>query len=154
MHTTTKPQLGLLDSLMPSTLANDFLEALDTALDWKQIEQTLQEMYPASAGRPPCAPLVLFKMSLLQHCYALSDSQCEGLVGDQVNLLTGDGSVEPAQVAADGSAFLASNPPRSACSNQHRFSLHQSAKQFFRSESNENGNLTLGVVCAFGFKAA
>jgi transposase, IS5 family len=83
MHTTTNPQLGLLDSLMPSTPANDFLEKLDGALDWRAIETALQAMYPATTGRPPCAPLVLFKMSLLQHCYGLSDPQCEELVADR-----------------------------------------------------------------------
>lgn len=85
MQTTTNPQLGLLDSFMPSVPANDFLQALDTALDWKPIERTLQTMYPATTGRPPCAPLVLFKMSLLQHCYGLSDPQCEELVGDRLS---------------------------------------------------------------------
>jgi len=68
MHTTTNPQLGLLDSLMPAAVTNDFLQKLDTALNWKPIERALQAMYPATTGRPPCAPLVLFKMSLLQHC--------------------------------------------------------------------------------------
>ena len=85
MHTTTNPQLGLLDSLMPSAPANDFLQTLDTGLDWKPIERALQAMYPATTGRPPCAPLVLFKMSLLQHCYGLSDPQCEELVGDRLS---------------------------------------------------------------------
>jgi transposase, IS5 family len=83
MHTTANPQLGLLDSLMPSAPANDFLEKLDGALDWRPLEATLQAMYPATTGRPPCAPLVLFKMSLLQHCYGLSDPQCEELVADR-----------------------------------------------------------------------
>ena len=83
MHTTTNPQLGLLDSMMPSAPANDFLEKLDGALDWRPLEATLQAMYPATTGRPPCAPLVLFKMSLLQHCYGLSDPQCEELVADR-----------------------------------------------------------------------
>ena len=85
MQTTTNPQLGLLDSFMPSAPANDFLETLDAALDWKPIERALQTMYPATTGRPPCAPLVLFKMSLLQHCYGLSDPQCEELVGDRMS---------------------------------------------------------------------
>jgi transposase, IS5 family len=83
MHTTTNPQLGLLDGLMPSAPANDFLQRLDAALDWKPIEKALQAMYPATTGRPPCPPLVLFKMSLLQHCYGLSDPQCEELVADR-----------------------------------------------------------------------
>lgn len=87
MQTTTNPQLGLLDSLMPSTLTNDFLEKLDRALDWKPMERALQAMYPARTGRPPCAPLALLKMSLLQHCYGLSDPQCEELVTDRFGLV-------------------------------------------------------------------
>jgi IS5 family transposase len=85
MRTTTNPQLGLLDSLMPSAVANDFLEKLEHALDWKPIEAALQVMYPAVTGRPPCPPLALFKMSLLQHCYGLSDPQCEELVSDRLS---------------------------------------------------------------------
>jgi IS5 family transposase len=83
MQTTTNAQYGLLDSLMASTPANDFLERLERTLDWQPIEQVLQAMYPATTGRPPCAPLTLFKMSLLQHCYGLSDPQCEELVIDR-----------------------------------------------------------------------
>jgi transposase, IS5 family len=79
MQTTTNPQLGLLDSLMIATPANDFLERLDRTMDWKPLEKALQAMYPATTGRPPCAALVLFKMSLLQHCYGLSDPLCEEL---------------------------------------------------------------------------
>ncbi len=76
MQTTTNPQLGLLDSLMIATPTNSFLERLDRTLDWKPTEKALQAMYPATTGRPPCAPLVLLKMSLLQQCYGLSDPQC------------------------------------------------------------------------------
>lgn len=85
MHTTTNPQLGLLDSLMPTTPGNDFLRKLDTALDWQPIESALLAMYPATTGRPPQPPLVLFKMSLLQHCYGLSDPQCEEQVNDRLS---------------------------------------------------------------------
>jgi transposase len=85
MQTTTNPQLGLLDSLMIATPTNDFLERLDRTLDWVPLEKALQAMYPATTGRPPCAPLALFKMSLLQHCYGLSDPQCEELVSDRLS---------------------------------------------------------------------
>jgi IS5 family transposase len=85
MHTTPNAQYGLLDSLMVATPANEFLQRLDAALDWRPIEKALAAMYPASTGRPPCPPLVLFKMSLLQHCYGLSDPQCEALVADRIS---------------------------------------------------------------------
>jgi IS5 family transposase len=70
---------------MIATPTNEFLERLDGTLDWKPIEKALQAMYPAMTGRPPCAPLALFKMSLLQHCYGLSDPQCEELVNDRLS---------------------------------------------------------------------
>jgi transposase, IS5 family len=85
MQTTTNPQYGLLDSLMIATPTNEFLERLDRILDWRPIERALHGMYPATTGRPPTAPLALFKMSLLQHCYGLSDPQCEELVGDRLS---------------------------------------------------------------------
>jgi transposase, IS5 family len=85
MQTTTNAQMGLLESLMTTTPGNDFLERLESLLDWKPIEKVLQSMYPATTGRPPCAPLALFKMSLLEHCYGLSDPQCEELVGDRLS---------------------------------------------------------------------
>ena len=85
MQTTTHPQLGLLDGLMIATPTNDFLERLDRTLAWQPLEKALQAMSPATTGRPPCAPLVLFKMSLLQHCYGLSDPQCEELVSDRLS---------------------------------------------------------------------
>jgi len=84
MQTKTNAQLGLLDSLMTPP-ANDFLERLERTVDWKPIETALHAMYPATTGRPPCPPLVLFKMSVLQHCYGLSDPQCEELVGDRLS---------------------------------------------------------------------
>lgn len=85
METTTNAQMGLLDSLMTAIPTNDFLERLDRTLAWRPIEKALQTMYPATTGRPPCAPLALFKMSLLQHCYSLSDPQCEELVTDRLS---------------------------------------------------------------------
>ena len=62
-----------------------FLVRLDQTLDWRPVEKALQAMYPATTGRPPCPPLALFKMSLLQHCYGLSDPQCEELVRDRLS---------------------------------------------------------------------
>jgi IS5 family transposase len=85
MQTTTNPQLGLLDRLMTATPTNHFLERLDRTLDWRPLEKALQAMYPSTTGRPPCAPLALFKMSLLQHCYGLSDPQCEEQIGDRLS---------------------------------------------------------------------
>jgi IS5 family transposase len=85
MKTTPNPQFGLLDSLTTELPPNEFLERLERTLDWKPIEEALQALYPATVGRPPCPPIVLFKMSLLQHCYGLSDPQCEELTADRLS---------------------------------------------------------------------
>ncbi|MEM4360287.1 MAG: IS5 family transposase, partial [Candidatus Bilamarchaeaceae archaeon] len=85
MRTTTNPQMGLLDSLMPNPPANAFLDKLDKVIDWKPIEEALWKMYPAKTGRPPYPVLVLFKMCILQHCYNLSDPQCEEQVRDRLS---------------------------------------------------------------------
>ena len=85
MKTHASAQMGLLDGFMAQTPANEFLDRLQTLVDWTPIEAALQAMYPATTGRPPHAPLVLFKMSLLQHCYGLSDPQCEALVTDRLS---------------------------------------------------------------------
>ena len=42
-------------------------------------------MYAATLGRSPCVPLVLFKISLPQHGYGISDLQCEELVKDRMS---------------------------------------------------------------------
>ena len=91
MGITINAQLGLLDSLMFATPTNEFLERLAKTLDWKSIEKALQAMYPAVTGRPPCAPLALFQMSLLQHGYGLSDPPCEKLVSDRLSWRRGLG---------------------------------------------------------------
>jgi IS5 family transposase len=84
MHTRPNPQLGLMDALV-TIPANDFLDRLDPLVDWRPLEKALHAMYPAVTGRPPHPPLVLFKMSLLQHCYDLSDPQCEEQVRDRLS---------------------------------------------------------------------
>ena len=85
MKNKANAQMGLLDSFMAQAPANDFLDRLEKLVDWTPIQSALEAMYPATTGRPPHAPLVLFKMSLLQHCYGLSDPQCEALVTDRLS---------------------------------------------------------------------
>lgn len=70
---------------MIATPTNEFLERLDRTLDWQPVGKAFEAMYPATTGRSLCAPLVLSKMSLLQHCYSLSDPQCEELVSDRLS---------------------------------------------------------------------
>jgi hypothetical protein len=87
MQVTTNAQKMILSRLMAVTPTNDFQERLDRTLEWNPVEMAMQAVYPATTGRPPsCAPLALFKMSLLQHGHGLSGLQDRELVN---NPLTG-----------------------------------------------------------------
>ncbi len=79
------PQMNLLDGLIASAPANDFLERLDRLVEWRPIQQRLEAMFTATTGRLPKPPLVVFKMLLLQHCYNLSDPLCEEQVKDRLS---------------------------------------------------------------------
>jgi IS5 family transposase len=60
-----------------------FLQKLESVLDFAPIEAALREAYTATRGRDPHDPLVMFKMTLLQHFYDLSDPECEAQVADR-----------------------------------------------------------------------
>jgi IS5 family transposase len=79
------PQMNLLDGLIQSAPANDFLERLDQLVNWHPVENELANLFTAATGRLPRPPLVVFKMLLLQHCYNLSDPQCEEQVKDRLS---------------------------------------------------------------------
>ena len=78
-------QLSLTDSFLPAAPANDFLDRLNTLVDWQPIQTALEAMFTATTGRLPQPPLVVFKMLLLQNCYGLSDPQCEEQVRDRLS---------------------------------------------------------------------
>jgi transposase, IS5 family len=77
--------MNLLDGLIASAPGNDFLERLDQLVDWSPLQRRLEAMFTAATGRLPQPPLVVFKMLLLQHCYGLSDPQCEAQVKDRLS---------------------------------------------------------------------
>jgi IS5 family transposase len=85
MRTRPTRQLDLTDSFLPTAPANPFLDRLDTLVDWQPIQAALDAMFTATTGRLPQPPLSVFKMLLLQHCYGLSDPQCEALVTDRLS---------------------------------------------------------------------
>jgi len=60
-----------------------FLGKLESVVDFTPIEAALREAYTATRGRDPHDPLVMFKMTLLQHFYDLSDPECEAQVADR-----------------------------------------------------------------------
>jgi IS5 family transposase len=78
-------QMNLLDGLVASAPTNDFLDRLNELVDWTPVQERLEGMFTATTGRLPKPPLVVFKMLLLQHCYNLSDPQCEELVKDRLS---------------------------------------------------------------------
>lgn len=90
-------QLGLLDGLAAKVPGNEFLERLETLVDWAPWRRELEALFTATTGRLPRPPLVVFKMPLLRHCHGLSDPQCEELVGDRLSWrrFVGLGLVEP-----------------------------------------------------------
>ena len=85
MRTRPSRQLDLTDSFLPTAPANDFLDRLDSLVDWNPIRRELEGMFTAATGRLPQPPLVVFKMLLLQHFHGLSDPQCEALVLDRLS---------------------------------------------------------------------
>jgi IS5 family transposase len=60
-----------------------FLDKLAAVVDFTPIEAALREAYTATRGRDPHDPLVMFKMTLLQHFYDLSDPECEAQAADR-----------------------------------------------------------------------
>lgn len=85
MRARASRQLDLTDRFLPVTPANEFLDRLDALVDWRPIQQRLEGMFTATTGRLPQPPLTVFKMLLLEHCYGLSDPQCEALVLDRLS---------------------------------------------------------------------
>jgi IS5 family transposase len=85
MRTHPARQLDLTDSFLPAAPANRFLERLDALVDWRPLRAALEAMFTATTGRLPKPPLVVFKMLLREHCYGLSDPQCEELVQDRLS---------------------------------------------------------------------
>lgn len=85
MRPRSPRQLDLSDSFLPVAPANDFLDRLTTLVDWPPIQSAVEAMFTATTGRLPQPPLCVFKMLLLQHCYGLSDPQCEELVQDRLS---------------------------------------------------------------------
>ena len=80
------PQLSLMESWMiQGPKGNEFLERLEKELDFGLIARSLAKMYPSSMGRPSHPPMVMFRMTLLQFFYNLSDPQVEEQVGDRLS---------------------------------------------------------------------
>lgn len=64
---------------------NERLDGVSAQVKWYRFEKLLNKLEPEGAGRPPFAPLLMFKALLLQQWYALSDAQLEEALNDRVS---------------------------------------------------------------------
>lgn len=82
-----KKQLGLLDGWMvgAGNKQDGFLDQVSELLDFEGLEAALAPLEGGSQGRPPHAPLLMFKLSLLQMFYNLSDPEVETQAADRLS---------------------------------------------------------------------
>lgn len=80
-------QLGFGDFVVSGQRSRrkDHLAQIAELVDWREIEVLLRQLRPAHTGRPPYAPLVLFKALLLQRWYTLSDEALEDALCDRLS---------------------------------------------------------------------
>jgi IS5 family transposase len=78
-------QLSFTDQLIgPGRSRSDlFFQAVDHAVDWSPIEETLKDIHSSTTGRPGITPLLLFKLLLIQRWYDLSDPAAEDALNDR-----------------------------------------------------------------------
>ena len=72
-------------------LKNDFFRQMNLLLDWSPIALELKKHYNKGfsvAGRPSYSGLLLFKMSLLQTWYGLSDYEVEERLNDSLSFMS------------------------------------------------------------------
>jgi transposase, IS5 family len=77
-------------SLSKRKVKNEFFEQMNRLLDWSSIEADIKKYYSKGAsvaGRPSYSGLLLFKMSLLQTWYGLSDYEVEEKVNDSLSFM-------------------------------------------------------------------
>lgn len=78
----------VLCSVRTRKAKNTFLEQIDTLIDWTAIEKLINKYYTktkSATGRPAYSGLCLFKMSLLQTWYGMSDYEVEERVNDSIS---------------------------------------------------------------------
>lgn len=64
---------------------NARLDRIETLLDWAQLSEALSDVYASNTGRPSYAPIILFRVLLLQGWYGLSDPMMEEALGDRLS---------------------------------------------------------------------
>ena len=69
-------------------IKEDFFNQINLIIDWKPIDRLIRKYYQkgeSAVGRPSYEGIVLFKMSLLQTWYGLSDYELEDQVNDRIS---------------------------------------------------------------------
>ena len=81
-----KGQGGFVEAFASQRLGrNGRLERIDAQVRWHGLEKLLGKLAPEGAGRPPYAPLQMFKALLLAQLYGLSDAELEEALNDRVS---------------------------------------------------------------------
>jgi IS5 family transposase len=79
-------QMGFAEALVaPRFGRNERLEKITALIDWAPLERLMAPLHTAETGRPPYAPLSLFKGLLLQQWYGLSDPGLEEALCDRAS---------------------------------------------------------------------
>lgn len=79
-------QLGFAEAFVaPGFGRNHRLEAITGLIDWAPLERLLSPLRVAAVGRPPYAPVAMFKVLLLQQWYGLSDPGMEEALCDRAS---------------------------------------------------------------------
>ena len=77
-------------SIAKRKLKSEFFDQMNLLLNWSLIEMELKKYYSKGvsvAGRPSYSGLLLFKMSLLQTWYGLSDYEVEERINDSLSFM-------------------------------------------------------------------
>lgn len=81
-----KGQAGFVEAFASQRLGRNVrLERIDAQVQWNPFEKLLRKLVPEGAGRPPYAPLQMFKALLLAQLYGLSDAELEEALNDRVS---------------------------------------------------------------------
>jgi IS5 family transposase len=81
-----RKQLGFLGAFAPANFGrNDRLDRIAEVLKPYRFEKVLKKLEPEGAGRPPYAPVVMFRALLLARLYDLSDAALEEALNDRVS---------------------------------------------------------------------
>lgn len=82
-------KLGFVDYMVQRRkIKQDFFDQINTLIDWRLISNIINKHYQkgeSATGRPSYDGLVLFKITLLQTWYGLSDYEVEDRVNDSIS---------------------------------------------------------------------